>query len=75
MSHFRKEGCHERRTDKILFLRSRGGVSMGFGTYCVMPIPVGLAIGWCLGSVVECLVAGLLVGLILKADKKAVSDQ
>ena len=42
------------------------GFSMGFGTYCVMPIPQSLAVGWFVGSVVNAGVAGLLVGWIVK---------
>lgn len=42
------------------------GFSMGFGTYSVMPLPQSLAVGWCVGSIVEAAVAGLLVGWIVK---------
>ncbi len=42
------------------------GIPMGYGTYSFMPIPYGLALGWFLGTVVESVVAGLLVGLIIK---------
>lgn len=42
------------------------GISMGFGTYCVMPIPFSLAIGWFLGTVVKVTAGGWLVGLIVK---------
>ena len=42
------------------------GMSMGFGSYCVMPIPLTLAVGWFLGSWVEAVVAGALVGMIVK---------
>lgn len=42
------------------------GVSMGHGSYSVMPIPYPLALGWFLGSVVKGLVAGVLVGLIVR---------
>ena len=42
------------------------GFSMGYGTYCVMPLPQSLAVGWCAGSLVETAVAGLLVGWIVK---------
>ena len=37
---------------------------MGLGTYAVMPIPGSLAWAWFLGTVVEAVVAGMLVGLI-----------
>jgi hypothetical protein len=42
------------------------GVSMGFGTYCVMPIPLFLAVVWCAGTVVESAFAGLLVGWLVQ---------
>ncbi len=42
------------------------GFSMGFGTYSVMPLPQSLAVAWCVGSIVEAAVAGLLVGWIVK---------
>ncbi len=44
------------------------GFSMGFGTYSYMPIPFHLAFSWFLGSVAEALVAGLLVGWIIKGQ-------
>jgi len=43
------------------------GISMGFGSYSVMPIPQALAWGWFLGSWVEAIAAGALVGMIAKA--------
>lgn len=49
-----------------LLFGAYAGAGMGFGTYCVMPIPPSLALAWFLGSVVECAVAGLLVGWIVK---------
>ena len=47
------------------------GFSMGFGTYCIMPIPQSLAITWFLGTVVEAAIAGLLAGRILKEPANA----
>jgi hypothetical protein len=47
------------------------GVPMGFGTYCYTPIPESIAVTWCLGSVVEATIAGLLVGWILKEPAPA----
>lgn len=44
------------------------GISMGYGTYAVQPIPYILAFGWFLGGLVESTVAGLLVGLIIKEE-------
>jgi len=42
------------------------GLSMGFGSYSYMPIPLSLAWSWFLGSWLELTVAGALVGTILK---------
>jgi predicted DNA repair protein MutK len=57
---------------RFAFLFGLGvGISMGFGTYCVMPIPLNLAIGWLLGTVAEALVGGLLVGLIVKSSPES----
>ncbi len=42
------------------------GASMGFGSFCVMPISQTLACGWFIGSWVESVVAGALVGTIVK---------
>ena len=42
------------------------GVSMGYGTYSVMPLPYALALGWFLGTLAEAVAAGLIVGAIVK---------
>ena len=42
------------------------GVSMGYGTYAVMPIPYAMAFTWFLGSVVEAVVGGLILGLLIR---------
>lgn len=42
------------------------GVSMGYGTYTVMPIPYTLALGWFLGSVVEAVAAAWVAWFVLK---------
>lgn len=42
------------------------GFSMGFGTYSVQPISGTIAWGWFLGTVVEAIVAGLILGAIVK---------
>jgi len=42
------------------------GIGMAYGTYAVMPIPYAIALGWFLGTVVEALVAGVLLGAIVK---------
>ena len=45
-----------------------GGISMGFGSYTYIPIPLTLAWGWFFGMLVEAVVAGALVGVILRQD-------
>ena len=42
------------------------GISMGYGTYSVMPIPYTMAITWFFGVLVEAVAAGVLVGVIIK---------
>ena len=42
------------------------GISMGYGTYAVQPIPYKIAMTWFLGTVAETTVAGLLTGWIVK---------
>jgi hypothetical protein len=41
------------------------GVSMGFGTYSFMPIPLHLALAWFIGTLVETLVGGIIVGSVI----------
>ena len=53
-----------------LFYGLTTGISMGYGTYSFMPIPYLLALGWFLGTVVETVVAGALLGWIIKEEKK-----
>lgn len=36
------------------------------GAYAVLPIPCGMALTWFVGTIVEALVAGILVGLIVR---------
>lgn len=43
------------------------GVSMGFGSYSYMPIPLTLAWSWFFGSVIEGIAAGAIVGAIMKS--------
>ncbi len=43
------------------------GISMGLGSYSVMPIPLTLAWGWFLGSWIEAIAAGAIVGAIMKS--------
>ncbi len=42
------------------------GISMGYGSYAVMPLPYNIAFWWCLGMLVEAVVAGWITGLIVK---------
>jgi len=42
------------------------GLGMGYGTFAVMPIPYFLALTWFLGTLAESVVAGLVVGAIVK---------
>lgn len=43
------------------------GVSMGFGSYSYMPIPLSLAWSWFLGSLAQATISGAIVGSILKS--------
>jgi hypothetical protein len=42
------------------------GMSTGFGSYSVMPLPYEIALGWCLGTVIEAVAAGWITGLIVR---------
>jgi hypothetical protein len=42
------------------------GVSMGYGSYAVMPMPYSMAFTWFGGIVVETVVAGGIMGVVLK---------
>ena len=42
------------------------GVSMGYGTYSVMPIPYHMAFTWFFGSIIEGAVGGVILGAIIK---------
>jgi hypothetical protein len=42
------------------------GVSMGYGSYSVMPIPYHMALTWFLGRLAEGIIAGIIVGAIDK---------
>lgn len=44
------------------------GASMGYGSYSYMPIPYLLAFTWFAGMLIECLVAGIIVGTLVKRD-------
>jgi len=49
------------------------GISMGYGTYSVQPISYMMALTWFLGSLVEGVLAGLIVGAIVKDDVQVAS--
>lgn len=44
------------------------GASMGFGSYCYMPIPVSLALTWFAGTLVQMTLAGAIVGAIIRSS-------
>ena len=50
-----------------LFFGLATGISMGFGSYSYMPIPLSLAWSWFFGSWIEAIVAGAIVGTIVKS--------
>lgn len=49
------------------------GISMGYGSYSVMPLPYTIAVWWFLGKLVEMVAAGWITGRIL--DKQALINQ
>jgi hypothetical protein len=42
------------------------GVSMGYGSYAVMPIPYNMAFTWFLGTLIEATLGGLIIGIIIR---------
>lgn len=44
------------------------GLSMGYGSYSVMPITYGTALVWFLGTIVEMGFAGWFTGMVVKED-------
>ena len=44
------------------------GISMGYGTYSVQPIPYSMALSWFLGASFRGILAGLITGAIVKDD-------
>jgi len=42
------------------------GVSMGYGSFAVMPIPYHMAFTWFLGTVIEAAVGGIVLGSIVR---------
>lgn len=47
------------------------GVSMGYGSYSVMPIPYHMALTWFLGTVIEAAVGGAILGAIVREKTAA----
>lgn len=47
------------------------GVSMGYGSYSVMPIPYHMALTWFLGTVIEAAVGGVILGAIVREKRAA----
>ena len=47
------------------------GISMGFGSYSYIPIPLSLASSWFAGTLVQSIVAGGLVGAIIKPEGRS----
>ena len=43
------------------------GISMGFGSYSMMPIPLTLAWSWFVGSWIEAIAAGAIAGILIKS--------
>ena len=44
------------------------GISMGYGSFSIMPIPYSMAFIWFLGSVVKATLGGLVAGAIIKKE-------
>lgn len=44
------------------------GLSMGFGTYTYMPIPLSLAISWFVATLVETTIVGGIMGLLTNKE-------
>jgi hypothetical protein len=45
------------------------GTASGFGTYLHMPVPLKLAVIWFFGGLIKAIAAGLILGIIIKANK------
>ena len=45
------------------------GTASGFGTYLHMPVPLKLAIIWFFGGLIKAIIAGLILGIIIKPNK------
>lgn len=48
------------------------GLSMGFGSYSFMPIPLSMAEAWFGASLIQGLLAGVLVGAIIKPQEEII---
>jgi len=46
------------------------GISMGYGTYAVMPLPYHLALAWFLGTTLQGVLGGFLAGAIVKGERE-----
>jgi len=44
------------------------GISMGYGSFSVMPLPYAMAFVWFVGSVIEATVGGLIAAMIVKVE-------
>ncbi len=55
-----------------LLLGIASGVTMGLGSYSYMPIPLSLGLCWMASRVIEMVIAGLVVGLIMKNNKSQI---
>lgn len=44
------------------------GVSMGLGSYCYTPISIGLALMWFVGTLIQMVIAGAIVGTAIKTS-------
>ncbi|RQV99026.1 MAG: DUF2177 family protein [Calditrichaeota bacterium] len=51
------------------------GISMGYGTYSVQPIPYIMALTWFLGTLVEAILGGVLTALIVKEGRIDIAEQ
>lgn len=40
---------------------------MGFSMYAMMPVPFGLALGWFIGALIECLMAGIAAAWVFRS--------
>ena len=44
------------------------GISMGYGSFSVMPLPYAMAFVWFMGSVIEATIGGLIAAMIVKVE-------